>query len=432
MLARLASFRLRLLASMVIVGIAGLVGAYVLVSAINHADENSADRAKALIVAQRVGLVVQSGAERDDLAAIQQTLPDDRILVYRGGALIYGGPLRPRPLELTVTAPYPGGRVVLEDHESRIRAPGLTAVQLILIAAGVIGLVIVAALVVVTYVVRALSLPIEHATDAARRVAAGDLSARIGQVEQGEFAELGSTFDDMVQRLEDSDRDQRRFLGDVAHEIATPVNAIRGFATALADGTMSTGADGAEAVALIESQGRRIDALLDDLRHLTRLDLTQTVGAERIDLGGLLADLVRRFAATAANAGIELRIDEPLPSATFESDRRLIETVLDNFLSNAIRYTGSGGSVTVSARADPAAIAIAVRDTGIGIAPEHQRRVFERLYRVDEARDRASGGSGLGLAIAQRAARAIGGHIELSSQPGSGSEFRLVVPTVLR
>jgi signal transduction histidine kinase len=113
---------------------------------------------------------------------------------------------------------------------------------------------------------------------------------------------------------------------------------------------------------------------------------------------------------------------------TWVSERRLIETVLDNLMSNAIRYTGSGGCVEVKAYRRNLDLVISVRDSGIGIAKEHQGRIFDRLYRTDNARDRSSGGSGLGLAIAQRSARALGGFIELDSEVGKGSEFRLVVP----
>ena len=118
--------------------------------------------------------------------------------------------------------------------------------------------------------------------------------------------------------------------------------------------------------------------------------------------------------------------------AGFRTDRRLLETVLDNLVSNAVRYTRSGGRIRLSVTDGRAGVVISVRDTGIGIAEEHRTRIFERLYRVDEARDRASGGSGLGLALAQRAARAIGGTIELESEEGVGSEFRLVVSSAQR
>ena len=306
----------------------------------------------------------------------------------------------------------------------------MNTIEFTLVAAAVLAIVIAVAFTVATLLIRALRVPIEQATEAARRVAAGDLGARIGGLREGEFAELGDTFDDLAARLEASDRDQRRFLADVAHEIATPVNAIRGFATAIADGTMTSEDDLVDALALIDNQGRRLDSLLHDLRELTTLDLTETVRAERIDLGELCTQLVARFRPQAAAAGIDLQLETgPAAGLTFQSDRRLMETVLDNLLSNAVRYTPPGGRIRVSTTADRARIIIAVRDTGLGIAPEHRKRIFERLYRIDEARDRASGGSGLGLALAQRAARTIGGTIEVDSEQGVGSEFRLVIPS---
>ena len=432
MLARLASLRVKLLFAMVIAACAGLAGSYAIVSGLKHSDERTTDRNKALQTARAVANQA-ARLEADDFESIQRTLPNDQIVVRRNGQTVYTGPKNPRPLELTVTVPFSGGTVVLNDHESNIPSGGVGATEITVIAAAAILLVIAAALGVATMVIRALRRPIERATEAARRVAGGDLSARIGGLSENEFAELGSTFDEMAARLEAADFDQRRFLGDVAHEIATPVNAIRGFATALADGTMTGAGEQAEALALIDNQGRRLDSLLDDLRHLTRLDLAETVRAESIDLDDLCDDLAARFRPQAASAGIEFRgAAHRARRTSFRSDRRLVETVLDNLISNAIRYTPAGGTVELSTAVDQRGIEIAVKDTGIGIAPEHAKRIFDRLYRVDEARDRASGGSGLGLAIAQRAARAIGGRIELVSERGAGSEFRLVLPGAQR
>ena len=429
MLTRLASLRVKLLAAMVVAAGAGLAGSYALVSSLAHSDELTADRAQALRTAGAVAREAAAGARPETFAAMQAVIPDERITVNRGGAVVYRAPPSPRPLELTVTVPFPGGQVVLHDHVSSAAPAGVSSLQITLIAGAALALVIGVAFVVATLLIRALRVPIEQATEAARRVAAGDLGARIGGLRVDEFAELGSTFDELASRLEASDRDQRRFLADVAHEIATPVNAIRGFATAIADGTMASDAERAEALALIDNQGRRFDSLLNDLRELTTLDLAETVRVDRIDLEDLCRELAARFRPEAAAAGIDLRMEDVrVPIPPFQSDRRLIETVLDNLLSNAVRYTSAGGTIRLSATTRQQSIVIAVRDTGIGIAPEHRKRIFERLYRVDEARDRASGGSGLGLALAQRAARAIGGNIELESESGAGSEFRLVLP----
>lgn len=429
MLRRLASLRVRLLAAMVVAACAGLAGSYALVSNLAHSDELTADRAQALRTARAIAGRAAAGATPQAFAAMQAVIPDDRITVIRGGKAVYRAPPSPRPLELTVTVAFPGGRVMLRDHVSSAAPAGVSSLQITLIAGAALALVIGVAFVVATLLIRALRGPIEQATEAARRVAAGDLGARIGGLREDEFAELGTTFDELASRLEAADRDQRRFLADVAHEIATPVNAIRGFATAIADGTMASAAERSEALALIDNQGRRFDSLLNDLRELTTLDLAETVRVDRIDLKELCAELAARFHPEAAAAGIDLRMEDArIPIDPLRSDRRLIETVLDNLLSNAVRYTPAGGKIRLAVTPREGSVVVAVRDTGIGIAPEHRKRVFERLYRVDEARDRASGGSGLGLALAQRAARTIGGAIELESEPGSGSEFRLVLP----
>jgi two-component system sensor histidine kinase BaeS len=323
--------------------------------------------------------------------------------------------------------------VILADHTSSSPSGALSTAKLTAIAAVLLTLVIGVAFVVATLLIRALRAPIQRATEAARRVASGDLGARIGPLRADEFAELGSTFDNLVARLEAADRDQRHFLADVAHEIATPVNAIRGFASAIADGTMKSGTERAEALELIDSQGRRVDSLLRDLRELTRLDLTDSVRVDRVDVDRLCRELVARFRPDSAAAGIELQFEGvPTSLGGFRTDGRLLETVLDNLLSNAVRYTRSGGRIQLSVTDGRAGVVFSVRDTGIGIAEKHRTRIFERLYRVDEARDRASGGSGLGLALAQRAARAIGGTIELESEEGIGSEFRLVLPSPQR
>jgi signal transduction histidine kinase len=123
-----------------------------------------------------------------------------------------------------------------------------------------------------------------------------------------------------------------------------------------------------------------------------------------------------------------VKIDVDVRPATITTDARLLETIASNLLSNAIRYTPAGGQVQIRLRKHRKELLLAVRDSGVGISLEHQQRIFERLYRVDHTRDRATGGLGLGLAIASRAAHSLGGRIELDSTPGHGSEFRLIVP----
>lgn len=427
MLARLASLRLWLLVAMVISAAAGLAGAAVLFRQVESSHESAADRAKALQVARAIAAHVQAGAGVTHLAAMQAVLVNDQIIVERGGKVVFRGPSRAgRNFELKAQAPFRGGVVRVLDYSGP--GPSVT-LDLALITGGVLLLVIAVALITATVVTRTVRVPIERAIEAAERVSHGEFSARMGGSGPEELVKLGRAFDEMAARLERADRDQRQFLADVAHEIATPVNTVAGFALALADGAAQEPRQRAEAKALIESQTARLSNLLSDLRELTHLDLAEGVKPARLALSPFAETLVAGFARAARDAGVELTLSVRGEEAF--TDGRLLEMVGSNLISNAIRYTPSGGRVEVRLHRQRNKLVLTVRDNGVGIAPEHQTRVFERLYRVDSTRDRATGGSGLGLAIAARATRSLGGYIELDSTPGKGSEFRVIVPATV-
>jgi signal transduction histidine kinase len=424
MLARLVSLRLWLLAAMIASACLGLAGAAVLYGRVERSHEHSADQATALTEARTVAAQVQGGAVLARLAALQQLLEGGRLTVERAGRVIFRGPAKPgRDLELRVQAPFPGGVVRLAYYSSPAAS---TTLELTLITAGVLALVIAAAIVAASLVTRSVRSPISRAIAAADRVARGDFSARMGATGPEELSKLGRAFDGMAARLERSDADQRRFLADVAHEIATPINSVSGFAEALADGAASSPQQRAEASAVIKAETRRLGELLADLRELTRLDLTHGVRLRPLALEEFGRDLAARF--RPATVARDVTIDVDVRAGTITTDVRLLETIASNLLSNAIQYTPAGGHVQVQVRKRRGELVLAVRDTGVGIAPEHQERIFERLYRVDDTRDRATGGSGLGLAIASRAAQSLGGRIELQSTVDHGSEFQLILP----
>ena len=424
MLARLTSLRLWLVVAMLSAALVGLAGAYLSYGRIQASQERASDRAKDSRTAAAIAAQAAAGADRARFSAMQAALPYDQLIVIRDGKRQFAGPsLSGRELELSLTVPFRGGRVILRDYESPKQSD---LVALTLVAAGVILLVILAALAAATLVTRAVREPIERAVAAADRLAGGDLSARMGTSGPEELVRLAQAFDSMAERLESAERDQRQFLADVAHEIATPTNAISGYGIALADGSVRSEAERIEARSLIESETRRLTGMIEDLRALTRLDLTEEVRHLQLDLATVGQAAAARFLPIARAQSVELGVD--VRHAPVEADERLLGMILDNLLSNAIRYTPAGGRIDLRVRRRGHELVVAVRDTGVGIAPEHQRRVFDRLYRVAEARDRASGGTGLGLAIAQRAARALGGRLELESELGRGSEFRLVLP----
>ncbi|HTT52660.1 MAG TPA: HAMP domain-containing sensor histidine kinase [Streptosporangiaceae bacterium] len=277
-----------------------------------------------------------------------------------------------------------------------------------------------------TVLVRTVREPVTRAIETADQLATGDFSARMGISGPEELVHLSRAFNGMAAQLQRADTEQKRFLADLAHEIATPLSAVSGFAFALVDRAARTAAERAEAATIVVHECGRLHQLLDDVRHLHRLELAESVRQEQVNVGAACAETAQRFRLAAADAGVTLVVcAEQVPVL---ADPRLIDAVVNNFVSNAIRYTPSGGRVRIVAQRRRPGTVIAVRDTGIGIAPEHLERIFDRLYRVDEARDRATGGSGLGLAIARRAAQSLNARIEVDSQPGAGSEFRLVLP----
>jgi signal transduction histidine kinase len=424
MLAGLASLRLWLLVAMIASASVGLGAASVLFRDVETSHEHAADAAKALQEARVIASQAQAGANVARLTALQAVLVNDQIIVVRDGRAVFRGPVRRgRELELREQAPFPGGVVRVVDYSSQGAS---TTLDLTLITAGVLALVIAAAAATATIVTRAVRAPVQRAIDAAERVSHGELAARMGTSGPEELVKLGRAFDDMAGRLERADRDQRQFLADVAHEIATPVNAVSGFALALADGAAQEPEQREEAKALIESETGRLRDLLTDLRELTQLDLAERVRLAPVALAPFAEGLVSRFRPAAIAAGIELTLS--VRGTAARTDARLVEMIGSNLLSNAIRYTPADGHVELVVRRHRDKLVLSVRDDGVGIAAEHQKRIFERLYRVDSTRDRATGGSGLGLAIAARAARSLGGHIELDSTPGQGSEFRLIVP----
>jgi signal transduction histidine kinase len=421
------SLRARFLVAMIAPVIPAVLLAAFLYSFVNRATEQTADQQDAAEVAHEIATIVASGQPLPDARTLQVALPNDQVTVTRNGAIILSTPppgqIAQRQFELQAVTTIPNGTVTVRYFSSMTEPPPY---ELIFIAAAPILLVVISAGSGVIYLSRALRRRVGQATRAADRVADGDFAARMGLEGQGEFGPLARAFDGMAARLDDADRNQRQFLGDLAHEIATPVTAISASALALADGVASTAGDRRRAAEHVATETQRLQALLSDLRRLTRLDIAQAVSNEKLSVDEICHALVNRFLPVANAAGVQLSVEGRRVTAL--GDRRLIDMIIGNFISNAIRYTPAGGRVAVDYRRHRHDVHIDVRDDGIGIPPEHLDRIFDRFYRIDEARLRSTGGSGLGLSIAMRAARELSGRIEVHSEPGTGSTFRLIFP----
>ena len=231
-----------------------------------------------------------------------------------------------------------------------------------------------------------------------------------------------------VQRLESVRTD---FVANVTHEMRSPLASILGYAETLAETTDLGAAERSDYLERILRNTHRLDDIIRDLIELSRLEHATAPQVERTDLVGLLDETVAGFGDAARDRGIQLDVRSARLPPALELDVGLVRQALTNLLDNAIKYTPAGGRVAVTAEAiereGAGALAIAVTDTGPGIPPEHQGRIFERFYRVDTARSRSLGGTGLGLAIVKHAAALHGGAVELESG-AEGSTFRLLVP----
>jgi two-component system, OmpR family, heavy metal sensor histidine kinase CusS len=272
--------------------------------------------------------------------------------------------------------------------------------------------------------------PVEEMAATARRISSTHLGERI--LTEGypfELASLAGTFNEMLDRLEDSFDRISRFSADIAHDLRTPVNNIRGEAeVALARArTIDEYRD------VLESsleEAVRLSDLISNLLFLARTESPlMHLRRERLDVAELLNGVQEYYEASAAAGGISLSTrsgDEPVIA---ELDRTLMQRAVGNLVSNAVAHTRSGGSVVMATSYEKAAVRIEVTDTGIGIPSEALPRVFDRFFRVDPSRSQASGGTGLGLAIVQGIMVLHGGKVEVVSQPGKGTQVILSMPT---
>ena len=268
--------------------------------------------------------------------------------------------------------------------------------------------------------------PLQNLGATARRLGRGDFSQRADDSGPTEIRELALNFNAMAAELEEAEQHRRNLTADIAHELRTPLSNIQGYLEAIRDGLVQPTP---ETIDTIHDQAIHLSRLVEDLRLLARvesgdlhLELT-TASAE--DLLQLSVEAVR---PRAEAKGVDLRLDAGASLPELQVDSTRISQVIGNLLDNAITHTPAGGSVTVSAREAGGALEVAVADTGPGIAPEDLPRLFDRFYRADPSRSRATGGTGLGLTIARRLVEAHGGTIEVESTVGEGSRFTVRLP----
>jgi two-component system phosphate regulon sensor histidine kinase PhoR len=222
---------------------------------------------------------------------------------------------------------------------------------------------------------------------------------------------------------------RRELVANVSHELKTPLAAIKGYAETLRLGAVNDPEHNLHFVRRIEEQADRLHALILDILQIARLESGQeSFELNDIQISDMVEQCLHQFSEAAAAKQIELFAEEPSCDITAFADEEGVQTILNNLVDNAIKYTPAGGRVIIRAAANGATVTFEVRDTGIGISEKELPRIFERFYRVDRARSRELGGTGLGLSIVKHLAQALGGSVSVESQPGAGSTFRVSLP----
>jgi two-component system sensor histidine kinase BaeS len=262
--------------------------------------------------------------------------------------------------------------------------------------------------------------PLRALTVAAVRVGRGERAIRVAAGRRGEIAELGSAFNRMSTELADAETRRKELVSDVAHELRTPLGNIRGWLEAIQDGVAEPDPELIESL-LEESQ--LLQHVIDDLQDLALADAGKlTFYPEPLDAAVFVQQVAAAHRAAAQDKGVSIDVDCP-PTLPLTTDANRLRQILGNLVSNAVRYTPSGGRVTVRARSDHDAVVIAIEDTGIGISEADLPHVFSRFWRAERSRGRRGGGSGLGLAIARQLVEAQGGELTARSELGAGSVF---------
>ncbi|MFC2016951.1 sensor histidine kinase [Chloroflexota bacterium] len=289
------------------------------------------------------------------------------------------------------------------------------------------GLVAIAiALIMTFFLSRRILAPVKALTSAAKRLGRGDFSERVQVKDRSELGELANTFNSMASDLERAEQLRQNMVADVAHELRTPMSNIRGYLEAVRDGVIEPDAD---TVRSLDEEATLLSRLVDDLQELSLAEAGELkLVCQTENIGELIKQTVAGVQAQTTAKGLSVSIDLPdkLPPVNIDSYR--ISQVLRNLLENAVAHTAEGDAITVTARQEGNWVEVAVIDTGEGIPSEDLPNIFERFYRVDKSRTRATGGSGLGLTIAKRLVEAHGGKIEAHSEPGKGSCFSFTLP----
>jgi signal transduction histidine kinase len=312
------------------------------------------------------------------------------------------------------------GRLIVAKPKAELRETWVTLLSRLAIAF-LVALVVVGGLVL--YLSRRITKPVLALSDAMDEVSKGRYDVQVPDVPGGgEIRHLSERFREMTARLAEAEELERNFLMSVSHELRTPLTAIRGHVAALREGVVTDPEAAEESLTIVADEAERLGRLVGDVLDLAKLDAHRfTVLTEEVDMGRLLERAYSTFAEEARRRGIEFTHEsDGAPVIVSDGDRVL--QIISNLLANAFRWTPDGGRVDLALQSRNGAVAIDVADTGPGLKADERERIFRPFWSKDNT------GTGLGLPIARELAMALGGRIELESEVGKGSRFRLVLP----
>ncbi len=274
--------------------------------------------------------------------------------------------------------------------------------------------------------------PLQQMAQAADRVAEGHYEERLPEGDaspevQDELEQLAVRFNRMTSQLAEVEEMRQQLIGDIAHELRTPLTVIKGSLEGLRDGVLDPDTN---TYARIYRQADRLDRLVNELQELNRIEAgVLELRVVKLNLNRSLSDLIQTMAVNFSAKGIDLKLQVPDAALFALADADRVEQVMINLLNNALQNTPNGGVVRVEVEKHADMVQISVIDTGVGIAPEHQDKIFARFYRVDGSRSRQVGGSGIGLTVAKKLVEAMGGRIWAESAGyDQGAVFRFTLP----
>ncbi|MEE6295229.1 sensor histidine kinase [Georgenia wangjunii] len=346
------------------------------------------------------------------------------ILVAAGTAWAVASAIGPEIFHDHMLMAEPADSEVVTHAEQAFTAAWTLSLSVALLAA------LLTSVVISVFLTRRIARSLERVRQAAAQVASGDYGARVPEVDMGtEFDDLAGAFNTMAADLGEIEQARTRMLGDLAHEMRTPVATLDGYLEGILDGVVTADES---TLGMLREQVARLARLAHDIALVTAAgDGRLSMHWQPLKVGLLIDDAAALAAARFTEKGVELTVEatDEARQTVLMADPDRLGQVLTNLLDNAVRHTPRGGSVQLGVERTGSALRMSVRDTGSGIAAEHLPHLFERFYRADAARDRAHGGSGIGLAIVRSIVHAHGGAVRATSAgPDHGALFTVELP----